>query len=57
LSVAWSSEKDAKQLLEDGTSESAYFGDAETSSSASEKERCDYDDQFETTFSKGTSSI
>jgi len=57
FSVACPSEKDAKQLLEDDTSERAYFGDAETSSSGSEKERCDYDDQFEARFSKGISSI
>ena len=57
LSVACPAEKDVNQLLEDDTSERAYLGDAETSSSGSEKERCDYDDQFEARFSKGTSSI
>ncbi|XP_020630602.1 uncharacterized protein LOC110067600 [Orbicella faveolata] len=51
-SVTWPSEKDAKQLLEDDTSEREYFGDAETSSTDSEKERFDYDDQFKARVSK-----
>ena len=55
FSVSWPSENDIKQLKEDDLSEREYFGDAETSSSDSEKERCDYEDQFETRFSKGKS--
>ena len=57
FSVAWPSEKDAKQLQNDDTSERAYFGDSERSSPDLERERCDYDDQFEERFGKGTSSI
>jgi len=51
-SVSWLSEKDVKQRKEDDLSEREYFGDAETSSTDSEKERCDYEDQFEARFSK-----
>ena len=57
FSVSWSSEKHVKQLKEDDLSEREYFGDAETSSCDSEEERCHYEDQFETRFSKGKSSI
>ena len=57
FSVSWLSEKDVKQRKEDDLSDREYFGDAETSSTDSEKERCDYEDQFEARFSKGKSSI
>ena len=57
FSVSWSYEKDIKQLKEDDLSEREYFGDAETSSSDSEQERCHYENQFEARFSKGKSSI
>lgn len=57
FSVSWSSEKHVKQLKENDLSERQYFGDAETSSSDSEEERCHYEDQFEAKVSKGKSSI
>ena len=57
FSVSWPSEKDVKQLKEDDLSEREYFGDAETSSSDSEKERGDYEGQFEARFNKGKSFI
>ena len=57
MSIAWPSEKDAKQLQKDDASERAYLGDSERSSPDLEIGRCDYDDQFEERFSKGTSSI